>query len=254
MIVYKYLHPDRIDVLNNNLVRFTQPAALNDPFELMPNLSEIRRFFANLTNSFTSKNASHADYGLQSTDEIIKDTFGRWNADNASSLLFLSLSKERNNLLMWSHYCDSHRGFTLGFDSFHPFFSESKPGIKSVLREVIYSRTRPVIPAPDGDAESFFQANTNILTKSHHWAYERELRLCASTAAADETKTGINSEPIYLFRFPVEALQEVILGHRMSNESKEEIIQVVGRSYPDAKIYATALSELEYDLEINPIP
>lgn len=33
MIVYKYLRPERIDVLKNSLIRFTQPAALNDPFE-----------------------------------------------------------------------------------------------------------------------------------------------------------------------------------------------------------------------------
>jgi hypothetical protein len=78
--------------------------------------------------------------------------------------------------------------------------------------------------------------------------------MCASPAAADETKTGINSEPIYLFRFPIEALKEVILGHRMWNESKEAIIKIVRRSYPNARTYVTALNELEYDLTINPIP
>lgn len=34
--LYKYLIPDRTDILNNNLIRFTQPSALNDPFELNP--------------------------------------------------------------------------------------------------------------------------------------------------------------------------------------------------------------------------
>lgn len=36
MSIYKYLAPDRIDVLRNARIRFTQPNALNDPFELKP--------------------------------------------------------------------------------------------------------------------------------------------------------------------------------------------------------------------------
>lgn len=36
MSLYKYLIPDRIDVLQNRSVRFTQHMALNDPFEMKP--------------------------------------------------------------------------------------------------------------------------------------------------------------------------------------------------------------------------
>lgn len=36
MIFYKYVIPERIDVLLNGMIRFTQPTALNDPFELRP--------------------------------------------------------------------------------------------------------------------------------------------------------------------------------------------------------------------------
>ena len=36
MILYKYLTTERLDVLRNREIRFTQPAALNDPFELNP--------------------------------------------------------------------------------------------------------------------------------------------------------------------------------------------------------------------------
>lgn len=254
MIVYKYLHPDRIDVLRNNKIRFTQPAALNDPFEVMPNLREIRRFFEKLTKHLGQAAAfvASGDHFV-SIDQTVTDTFGRWNPDNASELAFLSVSKKRNNLLMWSHYCDSHRGFTLGFDSTHSFFSEPKPGLKSILREITYSHARPVMPAPDADPEAFFRANTNILTKSQHWAYEEELRMCASPTAADETKLGLNGEPIYLFRFPVEALREVILGFRMLNEHKDAILQILRDEYRNAKVYETALNESDYDLDVRPI-
>jgi hypothetical protein len=36
MILYKYLAPGRTDVLRGCRIRFTQPSALNDPFELRP--------------------------------------------------------------------------------------------------------------------------------------------------------------------------------------------------------------------------
>src|SRR6185369_11649875 len=100
MFVYKYLHPDRIDVLRNTLIRFTQPAALNDPFEVIPNLKDVRRFFANLTKHFgQAADLVGLDDNFVSIEQTITDTFGRWNPDNASELAFLSLSKKRNNLL-----------------------------------------------------------------------------------------------------------------------------------------------------------
>ena len=34
MSLYKYVTPDRLDILKNLLIRFTQPTALNDPLEL----------------------------------------------------------------------------------------------------------------------------------------------------------------------------------------------------------------------------
>ena len=41
MPLYKYLHPDRIDVLRNRFIRYSSPAALNDPFELKPHLAAL---------------------------------------------------------------------------------------------------------------------------------------------------------------------------------------------------------------------
>ena len=41
MKLYKYLNPDRVDVLADLHVRFTQPADLHDPFELEPHISAL---------------------------------------------------------------------------------------------------------------------------------------------------------------------------------------------------------------------
>jgi hypothetical protein len=55
MIVYKYLAPDRIDVLAGNLIRFTQPAALNDPFESNPITTTLRKSLIENSRSLASR-------------------------------------------------------------------------------------------------------------------------------------------------------------------------------------------------------
>lgn len=39
--LYKYVEPERVDILENNLIRFTQPSAPNDPFKLRPLFEEL---------------------------------------------------------------------------------------------------------------------------------------------------------------------------------------------------------------------
>lgn len=41
MKLYKYLALDRIDVLKNQMIRFTQPVSLNDPFEMKPYIESL---------------------------------------------------------------------------------------------------------------------------------------------------------------------------------------------------------------------
>src|SRR5687768_765350 len=41
MILYKYLSADRIGVLRDRMIRFTQPGDFNDPFEFRPTIQQI---------------------------------------------------------------------------------------------------------------------------------------------------------------------------------------------------------------------
>ena len=41
MSLYKYVTSDRIDILKNGAIRFTQPGALNDPWEMRPYIERI---------------------------------------------------------------------------------------------------------------------------------------------------------------------------------------------------------------------
>src|SRR5215207_9168735 len=41
MTLFKYIRPERLDVIEKREIRFTQPAALNDPFELRPQFESL---------------------------------------------------------------------------------------------------------------------------------------------------------------------------------------------------------------------
>ena len=41
MTLFKYIRPERIDIIHNLEIRFTQPDALNDPFELRPHINSL---------------------------------------------------------------------------------------------------------------------------------------------------------------------------------------------------------------------
>ena len=38
---YKYVTAERIDVLQNELIRFSQPSALNDPRDMRPHIERV---------------------------------------------------------------------------------------------------------------------------------------------------------------------------------------------------------------------
>ena len=40
--LYKYVTADRIDILQNGHIRFTQPSVLNDPFEMSADVTSVR--------------------------------------------------------------------------------------------------------------------------------------------------------------------------------------------------------------------
>ena len=77
------------------------------------------------------------------------------------------VSTKRDDILMWSHYGDSHRGVCIEFDGTAKLMGQA--------HEVSYSKHRPVINFyGDNNREAL---NKTLLTKSDHWLYESEWRL-----------------------------------------------------------------------------
>lgn len=258
MIVYKYLHSERIDVLENSTIRFTQPAALNDPFEVMPRFNlykehlkeELARIFE---QKFGGKLPSQIEPMLPT---LIDEQLADLKKQFGEHFGILSLAKNKKNALMWAHYADSHKGFVVGFDSNSSFFRSGNGKAIDGLRDVRYSPDRGVVPK-DGLASlnnnELSEANDLFFfTKSDSWSYEEEVRILAHPKAASNTIKIADGYDICLFEFPPECIKEVILGHQMPPDKKHSIVDLVARKYPDAALFQAALSDDSYDVDILP--
>ena len=79
----------------------------------------------------------------------------------------LSLTESADDILMWSHYADSHRGVCLRFSTEIGFFKDAQ--------QVVYQDERPVVNLIR-DTPHVYQRKA-VLYKSCHWEYEEEWRI-----------------------------------------------------------------------------
>jgi len=253
MPLFKYLHPDRIDVLLGQSIRFSSPAVLNDPFELKPHLAalaspehikaETIRVFPELVREELAKLPSEvrapvsvealheiflrqlpqAKRNVQGMAETLMPKLQEVMARKFEELIgILCLSESVDNLLMWAHYADSHQGFVIEFDERSPFFDRRVNPHDEFrhLRKVVYNSRRPSLTL--ADVEDF----SPFMTKGTDWEYEAEWRMILPLHTASKV-IGEGPQAVHLFEFPADAITSVVLGCRMAAQKKEKMRQVL---------------------------
>jgi hypothetical protein len=277
MILYKYLQPVRLDVLEHRSIRFTQPGDFNDPFEFRPRIREV------------ASDAEVRAYVEEHFEQLVDEELAKYGAlakllsqvDLRGMLLkqkallipamfqllepaaiqrlspmidgflnlnvgVLCLSEVRDSILMWGHYTDSHQGFVVGFDSDHPFFSRQRGGRDEFgfLRRVEYRSQRPQVTLTDTTSLAWFQ------TKSELWSYEKEWRIVRVLSEA-EHRIDRSPFPICLFEFAPDAVREIIVGMRSAPSFIDEI-QYLATGFPRATVFL-AREDSGYGLVVNEI-
>ena len=253
MIVYKYLSAERIDVLKGCRIRFTQPSALNDPLDTKPSTAHYRNHkIFDIVNGVQQ---------VQGPSELVDRVLEDQNADMDSEIRrffddhypFLSLSRKHDNLLMWSHYANYHRGFVIGFDAESPFFRNENE--LHCLRDVVYSNERPRFPVSGFASlspQDGWQVQMEMLfTKSKDWKYEKEMRLLADPKAIPKKKSKPGTLDICLYQFPRDSVREIIFGCKMSDINRAKVLKAAIK-YPQAKILVAELDDLTFRLRISP--
>lgn len=138
-------------------------------------------------------------------------------------------SEKNDDILMWSHYGNSHQGVCLEFDTTSSsFFSDNKQGVIKVR----YSDVYPLLELTEVVAS---RGKVPLLrrllgTKSSHWSYEAEWRMIS--------KIGDYAHP-----YDEGTLTGVYLGCKITKENKETIKSILGKSIP---IYEMQRSSTEF--------
>lgn len=124
--------------------------------------------------------------------------------------------------MMWAHYANAHEGFTIELDPSSDFFDRrcSPKDEFRHLRQVRYTDARPQLVMNQVTDMSAY------LTKSSHWAYEKEWRMMFALADATEVKV-FGDKQFHLFAHPASAIRSVTLGCRMSSIKRAEIMEVL---------------------------
>jgi hypothetical protein len=218
--IYKYFRPERVDVLKGLRIRFASPATFNDPFEVCPRFDtfaeqEADKAPAILHSVFGIPPSQSAkfidDYKKNKLKERTKINSQELQKKYGETLRILCFSETVNSPLMWGHYCDSHSGFALQFDTNHPFFQGGL--FKWRLGKVQYCQERPNI-IDRADPLLGFRI---CLDKNDEWSYEKEWRIVEETASAKP----------YFENLPVEAIKAIYFGLRMSPRIRWEIEAVL---------------------------
>ena len=86
-------------------------------------------------------------------------------------------------------------------------------------------------------------------TKSDEWAYEKEWRMMRVLQGA-EFRLEVVPHPICLFSFPADAIVEVVVGLRSSQELRDRL-RTVSKGFPNAKLFQAQEHPSEYGLLVK---
>jgi hypothetical protein len=245
--IYKYMRIDKYSIVNliNNQFWCSNPKDFNDPFDCNFDIP------SGLTIKDIDGNSNLFDFGILSGKTLkayfpnFLDTFKK-NPDKIDESInhftknalaksgICCFSKSEDNLLLWSHYGDSHKGICLKFDlSEDKIFEDPTKEENSTISLVEYDKIDKNL-----NHKSINKVLTNIVfLKSVHWKYEEEIRLVTM-------KKG-------KLKFNPKILKEIIFGCKVDNQIIEDIMGMTKDRYPNIEYYKAKKVDRELKLEFD---
>lgn len=249
MTLYKYMTFENLKNVLDGTIRFTQPSAFNDPFEMVPELYAPKNIgpSVNFQFSVTAPRREFESYELPEDfeSERCNDIVSRnIRQELDKSIGVLCLSENPSSFLMWSHYADSYAGAVVEFDDTHDFFSGKFP--------MEYRTTRPKIDISAYVCSQEPVPISEFCAKPVDWEHEAEVRVVRSLA--DCKNIGAKDSrgfPIFVLDLPPECVTAVVMGERMCIANQRSIWKII-RSR-DISLYLDAISNWDYEFRREPI-
>lgn len=175
-----------------------------------------------------------------------------FNAAIQSELLHsrvLCVSEQVDNVVMWSHYADQHRGvaFQLGcIDSIDNRLLAAKR-VEYTDRFIAFPSAEEYAQHLTGEQpiDMVSLAWKIAYTKHLDWAYEREWRVHIPLLGE------MPSASFSIYDEPAEVFQAIYLGCRMEPSQVQSVIQTAIKVLPHIKIYRSVPSRTSYALNFE---
>ncbi len=222
------------------------PVNFNDPFECKPHFNwpdkpsqvrEIRKHLLKVAmrNGYKRKAAESLVSKNMRKPGFIQETIYKSVQNTFSKVRICSFTTKKENLLFWSHYADSHKGFCVEYDAtVLPISYAFKVQYQDEYPEVQY-------PGPP-NALGFKPA----LIKSKEWAYEEEYRIIF----VPEAERQPNNDGVSLILNGGE-MKNVYLGANMTDENKQALVELIERGPFSPSVWDVSLSTSSFSLEFN---
>lgn len=265
-LLYKY-RPDNKHTLRSLEFQefyFSFPYEFNDPFDSRvlvdcegdeDDWSELAEFVGISTDarSKAMETLKSLDFDSQAIKKIYEGRQERF-------ILVYCLSEIRDNILMWSHYSNSHHGICLGFETIiqenllcimriDPNFNRHLDSAHNYFLNISKIEYQEHRPKPydffsNREIKSLFAFLT---AKGIKWEYEKEHRIILPYK--DKMRRIIT--------FNKSSLKEVILGSKIDASYKKQVLDIIKRVYLDkghhVEVFESQLDDQRYKVNIQNI-
>jgi hypothetical protein len=151
-----------------------------------------------------------------------------------------SFCESPNQLLMWSHYADNHRGFCIEYNISRWLPNDVR---KRILCPVIYQKdffdsTDHLLSQMEKGAFNILYPIISGSTKSVDWEYEKEWRFIFNIG-----------DSFQMQNYLMNCQTRVFLGYRMCDSKKRKILEICKSKGLEA--YEAKPSDKKYEMEFN---
>lgn len=266
MSIYKYVVAERVDILKNGRIRFSQSSALNDPIEMRPFFevvaedSFLRGEFEKtqaalwedaLRLTYDNRPPKYASLSFEEFKQMaerlapnseqmlrqsIDDTLELAKSDDLMALTRKQIFKEFDEsigVLSLTEKPDNllmWAHYAQQHQGFVIEFDETNPYFDQKRRiDDEFNHLRKVhysVDRPQRASLMDVSDEDMFLIKGKDWEYEQEWRMLRPLKDSD-VKIPTPTGDVHLFSLPPECVKGIVLGARMSDKDTSEIVNLI---------------------------
>lgn len=231
-------------IITRNEIYFSDPASLNDPYDCQPTFDingspdEWKRHLSRSLKMQGSKKISISERIRITRKWMAEEKYKNINPETFKQLTsrfgIACFSASMNNMLLWTHYADNHRGICLIFEP-----SKDSYGALTHSSEIQYQSELPHIRLVDLSETGDSKIIKILLTKSKQWQHEQEYRLILPYGAKQS------------LQFHPSSLIGIVLGAKISKEHEAKVRSWAAAHPYRPIIHSGKLSSNSYDVVIH---